>query len=185
MPETELIYRVKWNSDEQVDVTLFKALAACAAEARDRGAEVSVVMEDQGNGDATKQVPPARGDPPRGRGRPRKTTNGTDVPVPPQAAAAPAPVTEPPLEVTDIAGDDAPEDEAGELGLNDGGQTAAEAHGYAMGGVRMLFNVGHKDDVYTLRKKYGVTKFDEIPTELGHQFANDVAVLMERHGMHL
>jgi len=183
MPETELIYRVKWNSDEQVDVTLFKALAACAAEARDRGAEVSVVMEDQGNGDATKQVPPARGDLPRGRGRPRKVTNGTDMPVPPQAAAAPAP--EPPPEVTDVAGDDASEDEAGELGLNGASLTPQEAQGYAMGGVRLLFNVGHKDGVYALRKKYEVTKFDEIAPERAFEFYKDVAALMEKHGMHI
>jgi hypothetical protein len=97
-----------------------------------------------------------------------------------------APVPDPrPVATDDVAGDDAPDDEVEDLGLKEPGMTPAEAHNYAMGGIRNAYNAGHKDLVRALSKRLGVSKFDEIPLSEGHALYKEVALLMEKVGMHL
>jgi len=138
--------------------------------------EVAVALDDQT-------------DKPSGdTGRKRRRANGEQPQqvqqVPPEQTtstrATPAPL--------DLSGDDTSQDEGeDELGLGSSPtKTSEEAYEAARGGLINLYNAGHKPQVKTLMKGWGVAKFDELDAAKdGHKCYKDVAQMLETVGMHI
>jgi hypothetical protein len=137
--------------------------------------------------ESTTSLTPA----PKRRGRPPGTTVANTV-APPGAPTPkarppaildddPAPETEP---VVDLAPADGGDDEGEDLfSLGGGGRTGAEAKEIALGGMRHLFNAGHKPEVAKIRASMGVRSFQEIEAKDGHRFLKLVEEIMQTKGM--
>ena len=142
------------------------------------GVEISLTLKDQADKKLQAPVPePSR------RGRPRKEGNGAAQADAVASAPSPSPAVP-----QDVHGDEATEGESEteDLGLgSDHTLTPEEALERSLGGIRNAFNAGRKEEIYALRKKWGVTKFDEITPAQGHALYKDVAALLEKVGMHL